>query len=46
VRGRHGKLRAWQAGLFGFMVRNAQSATRHFRIPPGQVLETGVQVEI
>jgi len=46
VRGRRGGMSPWRAAAFAFMTRNAQSATRHFRIPPGQVLETGVQLEI
>jgi KUP system potassium uptake protein len=33
-------------GLFMFMTRNAQDATQYFRLPPGRVIEIGMQVEI
>ena len=32
--------------LFIFMARNAQVATRFFRLPPNRVVEIGMQVEI
>ena len=32
--------------LFIFMMRNAEDATRYFRLPPGRVIEIGMQVEI
>ena len=32
--------------LFAFMMRNAQPATVFFRVPPGNVIELGSQVEI
>ena len=36
----------WRETLFAFMARNALRATAFFRIPPEQVFEVGVQVEI
>jgi KUP system potassium uptake protein len=36
----------WRERLFVWMSRNAQSATHFFRLPPEQVIEVGVQVEL
>lgn len=36
----------WRENLFSFMSRNAQRATAYFRIPPAQVVELGLQVEL
>jgi KUP system potassium uptake protein len=36
----------WRERLFVWMSRNAQTATHFFRLPPEQVIEVGVQVEI
>jgi KUP system potassium uptake protein len=36
----------WREKLFGFLARNAQRATAFFRIPPEQVVEIGIQVEM
>jgi len=36
----------WREHLFALMARNAQRATAFFRIPPDQVFEVGVQVEL
>jgi KUP system potassium uptake protein len=36
----------WRERLFVWMSRNAQTATEFFRLPPGQVIEVGVQVEL
>jgi len=36
----------WRERLFCWMSRNAQSATHFFRLPPEQVIEVGVQVEV
>jgi KUP system potassium uptake protein len=43
--GRSGMAR-WREWLFALMSQNAQSATAFFRIPPGQVVELGAQVEL
>jgi KUP system potassium uptake protein len=39
-------MRRWREALFSFMSRNAQRATAFFKIPPDQVFEVGVQVEM
>ena len=36
----------WRAQLFAFMSSNALRATAFFRIPPEQVFEVGVQIEL
>ena len=36
----------WRERLFSFMSRNAQRATAFYKIPPDQVFEVGVQVEM
>jgi KUP system potassium uptake protein len=36
----------WRKRLFGFMARNARSATAYFGIPPNRVVELGAQVEL
>ncbi len=43
---RRGGMPGWRVRLFAFMSRNAQGATDFFRIPPEQVIEVGVQVEL
>lgn len=40
------KMMRWRKSLFGFLSRNSQSATNYFGLPPGQVVELGVQVEL
>jgi KUP system potassium uptake protein len=35
----------WRKLLYGFMARNARSATEYFRIPPDRVVELGAQLE-
>ncbi len=36
----------WREHLFSYMSKNAARATDYFNIPPNQVIEVGVQVEI
>ena len=36
----------WRKKLFSLMTRNAERATAYFRIPPGRVVELGMQVEL
>lgn len=36
----------WREKLFAFMSRNSTGATAYFRIPPGQVVELGMQLEL
>ncbi|MEZ0393112.1 MAG: potassium transporter Kup [Pseudobdellovibrionaceae bacterium] len=39
-------LSIWREKLFAFMARNAERPTAFFKIPPNQVIEVGIQVEI
>ena len=39
------RLARWRKKLFGFMSRNARSATEFFGIPPNRVIELGTQIE-
>ncbi len=43
--GKKGMVR-WRMKLFSFMSRNAVDATKYFGIPPGRVVELGMQVEM
>ena len=36
----------WRSNLFLFMTRNAMDAAAFFDIPPDQVIEVGVQLEL
>jgi KUP system potassium uptake protein len=36
----------WREKLFAVMTKNAQRPTAFFKIPPNQVIEVGIQVEI
>jgi len=36
----------WRKALFAFLARNARPATSFFGIPPGRVVELGMQVEL
>ncbi len=36
----------WREQIFAFMTKNAQRANAFFQIPPDQVIEVGIQVEI
>jgi KUP system potassium uptake protein len=42
----HSKMAYWRKQLFAFLSRNAHSVTDFFSIPPGRVVELGMQVEI
>lgn len=39
-------LAIWRIGLFSFLARNAQPATKFFNIPPDRVMEIGAQIEL
>lgn len=39
-------LSVWREKIFAFMARNAERPTSFFKIPPNQVIEVGIQVEI
>jgi len=36
----------WRDRLFGWMMRNASSASQYFCLPPNQVIELGAQIEM
>lgn len=36
----------WRRKLFAFMIRNSVDTTAAFGIPPGRVIELGMQIEI
>jgi len=40
------KMMRWRKILFSFVSRNARSATSYFGIPPGRVVELGMQVDL
>ena len=39
-------LSRWRKALFAFVSRNALPATTYFAIPPGRVVELGMQVDL
>jgi len=41
-----GKMMRWRKALFAILARNARPATAYFRLPPGRVVELGMQVEL
>jgi KUP system potassium uptake protein len=41
-----GLMSEWTESLFAFMSRNAEPATRWFRLPPRQVIEVGSQYDL
>jgi len=40
------KMMRWRKGLFAFLSRNARSATYYFGLPPGRVVELGMQIDL
>ncbi|MFL6733351.1 MAG: potassium transporter Kup [Sphingomicrobium sp.] len=42
----HPGMAIWREKLFGWMLRNAESAMEFFKLPPNRVVELGSQVEI
>jgi KUP system potassium uptake protein len=42
----HPGMAKWRVGLFAFLTRNAQPATKFFNIPPDRVMEIGAQIEL
>jgi KUP system potassium uptake protein len=41
-----GAMGRFAEGLFGYLQRNAVAADRHFQIPPKQVIEVGIQLDL
>jgi KUP system potassium uptake protein len=46
IGGKGGKMGVFSEGLFAFLSRNARSATSWFAIPPEQVVEIGMQIDL
>jgi KUP system potassium uptake protein len=46
VGGKGGKMGVFSESLFAFLSRNARSATSWFAIPPEQVVEVGMQIDL
>jgi KUP system potassium uptake protein len=44
--GKGGKMGVFSESLFSFLSRNARSATSWFAIPPDQVVELGMQIDL
>ena len=42
----HPEMSVWREKLFAVMSKNAQRPTAFFKIPPNQVIEVGIQIEI
>lgn len=40
------RMARWRKRLYGFLARNAPSATAYFEIPPNRVIELGAQIEL
>lgn len=41
-----GKMMRWRKTLFAFISRNARPATSYFGLPPGRVVELGMQIDL
>ena len=46
IAGKGGKMGVFSESLFAFLARNARSATGWFGIPPDQVVELGMQIDL
>jgi KUP system potassium uptake protein len=44
--GGSGRMWRWRKALFAFLSRNARPATYYFGIPPGRVVELGMQIDL
>ncbi len=40
------RMMRWRKGLFGFLSKNARTATSFYRLPPGRVVELGMQIDL
>jgi KUP system potassium uptake protein len=36
----------WQKALYGLLSRNSKPARDYFRIPPGQIVELGLPIQL
>lgn len=39
-------LRGWQRSLYAFLSRNARPAKDYFNIPPSQIIEIGLPIQL
>ena len=46
ISSKHAGMAIWREKLFGWMLRNAESAMEFFKLPANRVVELGSQVEI
>ena len=46
VIGEHPEMAKWRKRLFLWMSDNAQAATAYFNLPPENIVEIGVQIEL
>jgi KUP system potassium uptake protein len=46
VLAKHKDMPFWQKRVYSFLARNAHDASKYFSIPPGRVVELGIQFEI
>ena len=44
--GRHPVMRRWRANLFIFLARNSMDAASFFGIPPNQIIEVGIHMQL
>jgi KUP system potassium uptake protein len=40
------RMMKWRKALFAFISRNARPATSYFSLPPGRVVELGMQIDL
>jgi KUP system potassium uptake protein len=46
IPGGNAKMWEWQKSLYAFLSRNAQSAKDYFQIPPSQIIEIGLPLQL
>lgn len=44
--GPEGQMGEVEESIFAFLTRNSRPATAHFKLPPGQVIEIGMQIDL
>jgi KUP system potassium uptake protein len=46
ISGGNAKMWEWQKSLYSFLSRNARPAKDYFRIPPSQIIEIGLPLQL
>jgi KUP system potassium uptake protein len=46
ITGGNAKMWEWQKSLYGFLIRNARPAKDYFQIPPSQIIEIGLPLQL